>query len=169
MNPQFINGISLDELERRMRPGGWSQEGFLTQKQSLARVVAADLASLQELGVTPQKIADSLECLLEEGSHGGRFRPARIRYFQIRIIRSHKMRTCPWATKQFEWCHIGEGAKYLTTEDFEIRNARLKEALMGTSLCIHLIRDHGFFGGPGTVYRVDPERAVRVLELRASD
>lgn len=165
MNLQLINDVPLDELERRMRPGGWSQEGFLLQEQSLVHVMAADAAAIRQLGVTAEEIADSLERLLERGAHGNRFRPAHIEHFRVRIIRSHKMRTCPWAPKEFEWCRIGRGVKYLTTEDFEITNTRLGESLSGTTLCIHLIRDHSFFGGPGTLYRIDPEKAVRILEL----
>jgi hypothetical protein len=162
---QLINGVPLDELERRMQPGGWSQEGFLTPEQPLAQVMAADAASLRQLGVTAEEIANSLEHLLERGAHSDRFRSVHIEQFQVQITHSHKMRTCPWAPKQFEWCHIGQGVKYLTTEYFEITNTRLGESLNGTSLCIHLIRDHSFFGGPGTLFRIDPERAVRVLEL----
>ena len=160
-----INSVDIDELERRMRPGGWSQEGFLTPEQSLVQVLANDLASIQELGVSGKQIADALERLLERGARGDRFRPEYVEHFKVRIIRSRKMRTCPWAPKQFERCHIGRGVKYLTTEDFEISNRLIGESLSGTSLCLHLIRDHSFFGGPGTMYRIEPKKAVRVLEL----
>lgn len=162
---QLVDGIAVNELERRMRPGGWSQEGFITPDQSLIKVLVADMATVQKLGVTPQGIAESLERLIERGAHGEQFIPAQVEHFNVRIIHSRKMRTCPWAQKQFERCNFGMGVKYLTTEDFEITNTRLGESLTGTSLCIHLIRDHSFFGGPGTAYRIDPERAVRVLEL----
>lgn len=162
---QLVNDVPLDELERRMRPGGWSREEFLAPDQSLARVIAADAAFLRQLGLTAEEIADSLERLYEKGAHSDRFRPVQVEQFWVRIIHSHKMRTCPWAPKQFEWCHVGRGVKYLTTEDFEITNTRLGASLSGTSLCFHLIRDHSFFGGPGTPFRIDPERAVRILDL----
>lgn len=160
-----IDGIDVEELERRMRPGGWSQEGFLTSEQSLVQVLADDHVSIQKLGVSKQQISGTLERLLEKGARSNRFKPENVGHFKVQIIHSRKMRTCPWAPHQFEWCHIGQGVKYLTTEDFEVTNTRIRESLHGTSLCVHLIRDHGFFGGRNTAYRIDPEKAVRVLEL----
>jgi hypothetical protein len=41
----------------------------------------------------------------------------------------------------------------------------LQQRLEGFELSIHLIRDHAFFGGPGTRFRIDPERAVAILNL----
>jgi hypothetical protein len=63
---------------------------------------------------------------------------------------------------------VGQGVKYLTTEDFQITNAKTGETLRGTSLCVHLIRDHTFSGGPGTAFRIDPEEAIRVLDLEGA-
>jgi len=160
-----IDGVDVDELERRMRPGGWSQEGFLRPEQSLVQVLADDRASIQKLGVSVQQISDALEILLEKGAHSNRFKPEYVGHFKVQIIHSRKMRTCPWAPQQFEWCRFGRGVTYLTTEDFKITNTRIGESLRSTSLCLHLIRDHSFFGGRGTPYRIEPEKAARVLEL----
>jgi hypothetical protein len=34
--------IEIEELERRMRPGAWSERGFLGQDERLEDVLAAD-------------------------------------------------------------------------------------------------------------------------------
>ena len=49
--------------------------------------------------------------------------------------------------------------------DFVITNNRTGETLKGPGLIVHLIRDHHFFEGKQSPYRVDPEKAARVLEL----
>lgn len=38
--------------------------------------------------------------------------------------------------------------------------------LAGPGLIVHLIRDHHFFEGPGSPYRVDPVKAAQVLGLQ---
>ena len=50
--------------------------------------------------------------------------------------------------------------------DFLIVNRRTGERLFGSGLMPHLIGEHHFFGGESQPYRLDPERAVRVLGLR---
>lgn len=148
-----------------MRPCGWTQEGFLTREQSLSEVMHQDLTTTHELGISIKRISDVLELLLEKGKNIDAFRPSSMTHYKVRIAHSRRIRTCPWAPKQFEWCRTGRGVKYLTTNDFEVTNTRTEESLRGTTLCLHLIRDHSFFGGPGTVYRIDPEKAIHILEL----
>ena len=55
--------IDTAELERRMRPGGWSAGGFLGHNEQLADVLAADERTLAELGLTRDEIADPLSVL----------------------------------------------------------------------------------------------------------
>ncbi len=37
------------------------------------------------------------------------------------------------------------------------------EEIRFSQLGIHLIRKHGFFGGKGSVFRVEPEKLVRIF------
>jgi hypothetical protein len=162
---EMIDGVPVEELERRMQPGSWTPEGFLARGQSLVEVMAKDAHSLQHLKREPKDIARALESFLERAAGSDLFRPVRIERFRVQIFHSRKMRTCPWAEQEFERCLIGQGVEYLTTDDFEIVNTRLGKRLGGTSLCVHLIRDHHFFGGPDTPFRIDPTAAAKVLEL----
>jgi hypothetical protein len=57
--------VDYAELERRMRPGAWSECGFLGEAESLRDVLDADAAALAELGVTAQALADTLGLLVE--------------------------------------------------------------------------------------------------------
>jgi hypothetical protein len=163
-----LNGIPLEILEKRMKPRGWFQTAFLQEDQSLLEIVISDKLILKNLRVSAQDIAEVLEKVLELGKESDRFHSVHVNHYRVRIIHSRKMLTCPWAKQQFEWCKIGKGVKYLTTEDFEITNMINNKSLQSTSLMIHLIRDHNFFGGPDTPYRIDPKKAVSVLDLRAN-
>jgi hypothetical protein len=53
--------------------------------------------------------------------------------------------------------------------DFEIVRESTGERLVGGDLLIELIRRACFFEGPGTPYRIEPERAARVLGLVGDD
>ena len=68
-----IDGIAVEELERRMRTGEWSPEGFLTNEQSLVEVISSDLETLRRLGVSAQVIAYNLQRLLEAGEKSESF------------------------------------------------------------------------------------------------
>lgn len=57
--------FSIAELEKRMRPGAWSEGGFLGPTESLEAIVAQDDQTLRELGITYEGIADALEKVLQ--------------------------------------------------------------------------------------------------------
>jgi hypothetical protein len=48
-----------------MRPGAWSEVGFLGRRERLNEVLARDRQTLVELGVTCEELADKLESLLD--------------------------------------------------------------------------------------------------------
>lgn len=52
--------------------------------------------------------------------------------------------------------------------DFLILDRDTGQYVRGSGMIVHLIRDHEFFEGEGCRYRLDPERATRVLGLRAA-
>jgi hypothetical protein len=41
----------------------------------------------------------------------------------------------------------------------------LKKEIDYTPISIHLIREHGFYQGKGSLYRLDPEEVAKFLEL----
>jgi hypothetical protein len=55
--------IDIAELERRMRPGRWSEGGFLGNDERLEDVLAADARTLAELGLTREEIVEPLALL----------------------------------------------------------------------------------------------------------
>ncbi|HEX4418891.1 MAG TPA: hypothetical protein VH165_13360 [Kofleriaceae bacterium] len=61
-------------------------------------------------------------------------------------------------------CHPGLSYLHANLE-FLIVHRETRETLRGSGLLVHLIRDHHFFEGKASPFRIDPERAVRVLGL----
>ena len=46
-----------------------------------------------------------------------------------------------------------------------VQNKALNKKLTYTQLNVHMIRDHGFFEGKGSIYRLEPEELVEFLEI----
>ena len=61
-------------------------------------------------------------------------------------------------------CRAGQTYRY-SDVDFLVINRSTGGYLAGPGLIVQLIRDHHFFEGPGSPYRVDPMVAARVLGL----
>lgn len=157
--------LELSEVERRMQPGAWFTHGFLLTDTSLAAVLAGDSRALAALGVTPGEVGQRLAELLESGATSDWFWPFRTGEYKVEIRRRRGLITCPWAPDEFEPCVVGH-LTIPTANQFLIRRRGSRQSLEGFELSAHLIRDHAFFGGPGTRFRIEPEQAVAVLGLR---
>ncbi|HEX6884614.1 MAG TPA: hypothetical protein VF530_14660 [Planctomycetota bacterium] len=145
-------------METRMRPGQASALGFLTPRQSLMSLVEEDSARLARLGVTHERVANRLSLLTDLSLLDLRDRSEwKLILGRFWIHRLH------WAGSQF--CAFSEGRPWCgsCSSEYEILNAATGESFWTTGLHPHLIGEHRFFeGGP---YRLEPEVAVRVLEL----
>jgi hypothetical protein len=157
--------LELLEVERRMQPGAWFTHGFLLKSTSLTEVLANDARTLAALGVTAEQVGRKLSELLESGAKSDWFWPLRTGGYKVEIRRRRGFITCPWAPDEFEPCVVGQLSPP-TANQFLIQRIGSRQRLKGFELSIHLIRDHAFFGGPGSRFRIEPERAVAMLGMR---
>jgi hypothetical protein len=155
----------IEEVERRMQPGAWDGPGFLRPGTSLPAVIAEDAESARVLGLDPGTIGRRLGELLDEGEGSDLGRPAIVGPFQVEIVRGRGFLTCPWAPDEFGPCPVGLGGGAAANR-FTIADEAGRR-LDGYELSAHLIRDHGFFGGPGSRYRLEPEALAAFLGLGA--
>jgi hypothetical protein len=148
-----------------MRPGAWSHGGFLGSDESLADVLLADARAVERLGVTVGDIAGVLERLIVAADEAPR-RHARVAgHFDVRISVVKGFQMCPWTEDPHGGqCRAGGGVRYASL-DWRIRNLRADRAMQGPGLAVHLIRDHAFFEGPQSPYRLDPGELALLLDL----
>jgi hypothetical protein len=153
----------LAEIERRMQPGAWDTAGFLTRGTSLEAVLAADRETLARRCVDAATLGDRLiKVLAGAGAGSDRGRPVRVGPHEVEILRQRGFITCPWASEEFEACSVGSGARP-TANRFSVLHRPSGRRLEGFELSAHLMRDHGFFGGPGSRFRLDPLDVAAVL------
>jgi hypothetical protein len=225
--------IDTQELERRMRPGAWSDGGFLGPDERLEDVLRADRQTLEELDLGPGELADTLDCLLgawsartlielanadagvldsvEEGrdmekavqeavvsvteaeQRFGPVEPCQLsltlllarassrnpqppvrvprrstgvlidRRFEVLMTVTAGWQECPWSPTQL----FGGGGQPCATgsRDWGIRDRQHGLEMRGPELITHLIREHGFFEGFESPYRVDPRALAELLQL----
>jgi len=156
--------VPLEEVEARMRPGNFSQAGFLGREENLRQVLDSDARTLEELGVTADSLGDRLGQLLESAIASTRTQ-TRVGPYRIRLQRYKGPQICPFAPEPHENPCPGRGDKRFASIDWSISNSRNGTQLTGPGLIVHLIGAHGFFEGIQSPYRVPPRKLAQLLEL----
>jgi hypothetical protein len=182
--------VTTSMLEARMRPGAWSDGGFLGPDESLTEVIERDASAIKILGLGYEQFADGLERLLsayqalkwqamDDAMNAQQDKPGVIDHaeftrslqrvtdldlrFAVAEWNSMGHQPCPWDDDD-------TGASRWSSSDWLVRNLRTGQemplpGMEGPGLIIHLIREHGFFEGLNSPYRVDPIALARLLEL----
>ena len=151
-NTLYINNLTEAEIARveaRLRPNQSSMVGFLGQNESLKEVIHQDAETLRRLGLTNEQVADKLEYLVTNPRDAHGFK------VEARTYRG-------WQEDPFQ---EGWNMPPHSNADFTVTNSA-GEAVSFPGLVIKLIRDYQFFEGKRTSYRLDPEEAVRVLQIK---
>ncbi len=145
----------IQRIEENMRPGVISLEGFLgNDNRDLNTILDEDHGTVMRLKRTHEAIADRMEHFRSEGEAGlGEFISVDP-HFDVRVETVRGKMPCP-----FE--HPGIYRKAVTI----VRNKNLDREITFTDLQIHMIRQHGFYEGRGSRYRLEPKVLVEVLEV----
>lgn len=144
---------AMQKIMDNMKPGVISLHGFLgDDKRDIELIVDHDEATLQELGFTASEAADALEHIRDKASEGlGNYIALKNGYMaKVDSIRG-KM-PCPYV-------HKGLYRKTVTS----LRGPGIDGELMFTDLGIHMIREHGFFEGKGSSFRLEPELLFNII------
>jgi len=141
---------AMKKVIDNMKPGVISLHGFLgDDKRDIEQIIDHDAAELENLGLSRDEAADKLQKVMEKALEGlGDF----ITVGEGLLAKTDSIRgklPCPFA-------HPGLFRKTVVT----IRNSNTDEELLYTDLGIHLIREHGFFQGKGSPFRVEPARLM---------
>jgi hypothetical protein len=146
----------MKEIEQRMAPGAWTAGGFLGDDPLGIERIDADRGLLDRLEVTAKDLGKMLRRLWQEGcarfgcpleAAGG---------VRVRVDEAKGNLACPFG-------HQGTYGKGLMQVTLGGKTLRF------SPLSIHMIAEHGFFGGTGSPYRVEPEDVVELLRALPAD
>ncbi len=140
-------------------------ENFFTGDQELDKIIQADDKAVRRLGVTHEQIANRIEYFAKEA----RSRSRRYLYggsVDERFDDVYEIKTHPFAHQQKCSLNTDPSCKQKYGDrNVRVRNLKLGEELFFPSLITHSIREHRYYGGQ-KLHRVDPKRAVRILDIK---
>ena len=138
------------------KPGKITKEGFLgDDTRHVHDIIEEDMHTLARLGVTQEQIADRLQYFIEEGKKGLET-PVDLGDFTTQVIWRRGMLPSPF----------GDPKRLYHKIVATVFNKHLNKELRYTQLNVHMIGDHGFFEGKRSVFRLEPEEVVEVLEIK---
>lgn len=162
-----------------MHPNEHFIYGFIGKNERLTEIIDTDREQIQRLGVSYDAIASAIEDLFLSDAEKYNGNPV----FRKEFIHSP---VCPWEdyctvslfdlTKKVTEIIVVNGQKFDEAREVEKKYGRLTLAsypefvqrdliMVFSDLHPHIIREHNFFEGHVTPYRVEPERAVRYLGI----
>lgn len=144
---------AMKKVIDNMKPGVISLHGFLGgDKRDIEQIIEHDAAELERLGMTLEQAADLLQDIEDEAMTGmGDF----IKLKDGWDVKADSIRgklPCP-----FE--HPGLFRKTVVT----LVNTATGEQLLYTDLGVHLIKEHGFFQGKGSPFRIEPAKLKELM------
>lgn len=176
-----INGISIEEIEKRARPAihpngpnktveneGWSYSGFLGMDESFKDVLLADWKSVQALGWTHAELASHLDAIqqrLEQDCDTGQELHFTYEYSKNgQVVLELTGVYVPTRGRQ-EDIFKPAGASYGWSRGFHLMNPSNGAKVQWGKGQVAYIRKYGFYegGGKGNEYRVDPVTLIALL------
>ncbi len=144
---------AMKKVIDNMKPGVISLHGFLGgDKRDIEQIIEHDAAELERLGMTLDEVAGLLQNIEEKALEGfGSFVKLEGGYDAKADSIRGKL-PCPFA-------HPGLFRKTVVT----LKHTESGEELLFTDLGIHLIKEHGFFQGKGSPFRVEPKKLKELL------
>lgn len=126
--------------------------GFLGHdNRSYQEIIDSDLAEVQRLGFTAEDIAARMQELTELAAPG----------LGTWVDADDSLKVCARDDKGSiicPWPHPGKFFKRITT----VRD-KTGRTIRWTDLNIHMIAEHGFFEGKGSIFRVEPAKLAEII------
>ena len=140
------------KLLTNFKPGKISKDGFLgNDTRHIHDIIQADQLTLSRLGITHEEIGNRLQFFIDRGKEGIE-NEIDLGEFTVKIFWSKGMLPCPFGEAELYY-------KIIAT----IYNKKSNKEIKYSQLTVHLIKEHGFFQGKGSVFRLEPEELVEFL------
>lgn len=145
----------MEKVQNNMQPGVITLEGFLgADKRNLIDILTEDDAEVKRMDLTHERIAETMVAFREKGKKGlGEFIHVDP-HFDVKVDTVRGKLPSPFGGP-------GLYPKINTT----VVNKRLDRTIWFSDLQIHLIRDHGFYEGKGSRFRLEPRDLIDILEI----
>ena len=142
-------------IQANMMPGTLSAHGFIgNDSRNLTDILLADAKTLTQEGITKKALADKMLELTNLGAEG-LGRPTTVdERFEVEVEGYKGKLPCPFQ----------DNVKVDKRQTL-VRRLDTGVIIRWTDLSIHMIKEHGFFEGHGSIYRLDPVELARFLGI----
>jgi len=149
--------VEMDKVQHNMRPGCITLKGLLGEdRRNLVDILIEDDGEVKRLGTSHEAIATRMQELRDAGVQGlGESLTVEGRY-EVRVDSVRGKLPCPFEDGVVQKTFI------------QVRNIELDRTITYTDLHIHMIREHGFYEGKGSAFRLPPHDLVAILDVPPS-
>ncbi|NQT25429.1 hypothetical protein HQ585_08740 [candidate division KSB1 bacterium] len=138
-------------------PGTISKDGFLgDDSRHVHDIVQMDQRELTRLGIDQKDIADRMSHFIEAGKKGLET-TVDLGDFTVQVQWQRGLILCPFGEKR-------RVPKLIAI----VCNKKREQCIRYSQLNEHMIREHGFFEGSGSTFRLNPAELVQILEIQSS-
>lgn len=142
-----------DRLEAMLRGSRISRSGFMgSDTRPLDEIIASDLAQLASLGRSAEETAEQMRLITEKAAEALGNSVRINETAEAEVLEAKGSIPCPWP-------HNVMCRKRLT----RLTDTETGDTVQWSDLNIHLIRDHLFFEGHGSDFRIEPRHIVSLL------
>ncbi len=144
-------------FERLLRSSKLVAGGFMGDDlRSVCEIIEADMAELSRFRFTAKKVADRMQQITDIAISGLGTWIKVDEQRQAKIDEAKGWLICPWP-------HPGKFAKRITTVRITKGDCISNFSTQWSDLNIHLIGEHGFFEGKGSVFRIEPGKLIATI------
>ena len=141
------------KLEEVLRSSRLVDGGFMGRdRRTAGEVVDADDALLQKAGANRKRLADRMQEITDMAIKGFGTQVVIDQRLSAKVDEAKGAVVCPWP-------HTGNFAKRVTT----VTQRDTGKSIRWSDLSIHMIREHGFFEGDGSSFRLEPNELPEML------
>lgn len=140
------------KIQKNFEPGKITRDGFLgADTRHIHEIIKADLSILSRLGIDQKDIADQLQYFIDQAK-GGLETEVDLGDYMVKVIWTKGVLPCPFGKPGLHHKIIAE-----------VLNKTLNEKIIYSQLNVHMIREHGFFEGKGSKFRLEPDYLIKFL------
>ncbi len=144
----------MQSIQEMMQSGKLTPEGFLGKDtRSLSDIIQSDGTLVKTLDMSLTEIADKMQAITDIGKKMTEAMLPVNQTYAVKVDEFMGFIPCPFADHY-------DAAKLNTL----LKNVKTGMTIHWSDLSIHMIRNHGFFEGEGSYFRLDPATLVSFLK-----
>lgn len=145
----------MDRIQGKMRPGQLTAHGFLGEDdRNIADIIRDDKKAVEQNGINSDKVAQRMLYFTQIASAAFGSSLMIDEDYIVTVDEHRGIMPCPF----------GDGYK-ADKRNTRFENTKLGITIYWSDLNIHMIKEHGFYEGKGSFFRVDSENIARILGM----